>query len=132
MQMRRRIAPSSLLYDWSKNVSRETFSASIFLFFLVLSVLVALLGGWTIQPKCLGSAQQIELRGFDFAAVFFSQKSGFLYPFFHNKKRYVVALVFGSVKIFPSNSKVCKLSKSIKASASKRFLATDESPSTQR
>ena len=32
--------------------------------------MVALLGGWTIQPKCRFSAQPIDFRGFYFALCF--------------------------------------------------------------
>ena len=57
---------------WCKNVSRETFSALIFLLFSVFSVLAALLGGDKIQPKCRFSAQPIWMWEFDFAVSFFS------------------------------------------------------------
>ena len=66
---------------WSKNVSRETFSAPIFLRFSVISVLAALLGGWTIQPECPFSAQPIDFHGFDFAPCVFSSFPPFLGDF---------------------------------------------------
>ena len=57
---------------WSKNVSRETFFAPIFLSFSVISVLAALIVGRTIQPKCWFSAQPIAFPGFHFALSTFS------------------------------------------------------------
>ena len=62
----------------AENVSRETFSALIFLRFSVISVLVALLGGWTIQQNRPFSAQPIDLRGFEFALGIVSSSLWFL------------------------------------------------------
>ena len=58
-------------FSWLTNVSRETFLALIFLLFPAFSVLVALIGGWTIQPKCRFFSQPIGIRGFYFALSFF-------------------------------------------------------------
>ena len=77
-----RFAQSSFSYGWSKNVSRETFFAPIFLRFSVFSVLVALLGGWIIQRKCRFSAQPIDFQGFDFSPCVFSSFPSFLSDFF--------------------------------------------------
>ena len=48
----------------------------------VVSVLVALVGGWTIQAKCRFSAQPIGLRGFEFEFSDFCSESGFERLFF--------------------------------------------------
>ena len=76
-----RFAQSLFLCGWSKNVSHETFSAPIFLRFSEFSVLATLLGGWTIQGKCLLSAQPIDFQGFDFAPRVFSSFPPFLGDF---------------------------------------------------
>ena len=61
----------------AENVSRETFSALIFLSFSVISVFCALTGGYKIQPKCRFSSQPIDLRGFYFALGILSSSPWF-------------------------------------------------------
>ena len=62
----------------AENVSRETFSALIFLRFSVFSVLAALIVGWTIQQNRPFSAQPIDFHGFDFSPCVFSSFPPFL------------------------------------------------------
>ena len=42
----------------------------------MISVFCALTGGYKIQPNCRFSAQPIDLRGLDFAALFFGGGCG--------------------------------------------------------